>query len=139
MLVKGLFLALAFVAFESRASERCVMAVRPLSAGAVPSAADFAAADCGGNPPEAAVRYDANMRAARLIRDLAPGDIVAEVPAPLMASISPGQKLYVTVQAGPVLVQREVEALQPANPGRKLFVRAADGKVMSVLYSGEAR
>jgi hypothetical protein len=135
MLVRGVFLVMAFAAFESQASERCMSAVRALNAGAVPSAEDFAAADCGAHPPVPAVRYDANMRAARLTRGLAQGEIIAGIPSSMMASVSPGQKLYVTVQAGPVLVQREVEALQPANPGRKLFVRAADGKVMSVLYS----
>lgn len=138
MRVRLLFVVMAFVAFESQASERCVSAMRPLSAGAVPSAEDFAAASCDGRP-ESAVRYDANMRAARLTRDLAPGDVIAEIPSSLMAAVSPGQKLYVTARVGPVLVQREVAALQPANPGQKLFVRASDGEVMTALYSGEAR
>lgn len=138
MRVKSLFVVLAFVAFESQASERCMSATRPLSAGSVPSAEDFVAANCDGRS-QSAVRYDATMRTARLTRDLAPGDVIAEIPSSVMAAVSPGQKLYVNARVGPVLVQREVAALQPANPGQKLFVRAADGEVMTALYSGEAR
>jgi len=86
-----------------------------------------------------AVRYDRAMGAVRLAHDLQPGDVVAEIPPSMMAGIGPGEKLYVTVRVGPVLVQREVEALQPANPGQKLFVRAADGQVISVLYAGDGK
>ncbi len=114
-------------------------ATRALTAGSVPSAQDLVPADCGAGKPAAAVRYDTGMRAVRMVRAVQPDEIVAEVPPAMMASISPGQKLYVMVQVSPVVVQREVEALQPANPGQKLFVRAADGKVFSVFYAGETK
>ena len=138
MLAKAfLCFSLALVAIPAHAAERCMQAVRVLSAGTVPAAGDFTAVDCGDTKPGLAVRYDAGMRAVRLVRALQPGDVVADIPASMMATISPGEKLYVGVQVGPVVVQREVEALQPANPGQRLFVRAADGQVMSVLYAEE--
>jgi len=106
-----------------------------LAGGAVPTAGDFTAVACGDAKAVAAVRYDAAMQAARLSRALRPGDVIAAVPPSLMAGIVPGDKLYIQVHVGPVVVQREVEALQPASPGQKLFVRSADGEVMSVRYA----
>ena len=141
MFAKSLLLVmpLALAAFQAQAADGCMRATRALVVGAVPSAQDLVAADCGNAKPAPAVRYDAAMRTVRLTRALQADDIVAFVPAAMMASITPGQKLYVSVQVSPVIVQREVEALQPANPGQKLFVRAADGKVFSVLYTGDAQ
>jgi hypothetical protein len=113
-------------------------ATHALAAGAVPTAQDFVAVACGAVKPTAALRYDAGLHAARLSRALQPGDLVAGIPSSMMDSIRPGETLYVQAHVGPVVVQRPVEALQPANPGQKLFVRAPDGTVMSVLYSGGA-
>lgn len=111
-------------------------ATRALAAGKVPAAADLASADCGAGHPAAAVRYDAALRAARLSRPLQADEVIAAIPASMMADVVPGQILYVQIRVGPVVVQREVTALQPASPGQKLFVRAADGTVMSVRYPG---
>ena len=133
-----LIVAMAFAAVDASAADHCMRVTHALSAGAVPSAGDFITADCKGQVVSA-VRYDRAMGAVRLAHDLQPGDVVAEIPPSMMAGIGPGEKLYVTVRVGPVLVQREVEALQPANPGQKLFVRAADGQVISVLYAGDGK
>lgn len=138
MLVKVLLLVpLVLVAFQVKASEPCMRATRALAVGAVPSAEDLVPADCGQARPATAVRYDRQMRAVRLVRAVQRDEIVPAVPSSVLAAISPGQRLYVAVQVSPVVVQREVIALQPANPGQKLFVRADDGKVFSVLYPGD--
>ncbi len=134
----ALLTLLALAAFPAHAAEPCMRATHALTAGAVPRTRDFVATACGETNPTTAVRYDRALRAATLARAIQPGEVIATIPASIMAGISPGDKLFVQVHVGPVVVQREVEALQPANPGQKLFVRAADGTVMSALYSGDA-
>ena len=49
-------------------------------------------------------------------------------------AIHRGDHLHLTTIAGPVRVEREVEALQSARDGQRLFVRAADGQTLSVVY-----
>lgn len=128
----------AVAALPAQAADTCLRATHDLAAGAVPAASDFATADCDGARPLSAVRYDAAIHAVRLSRRLESGERIAAFPAAMVANIVPGQKLFVQVHVGPVVVEREVEALQPANPGQRLFVRAADGTVMSVRYGGDA-
>ena len=120
------------------AAPPCMRATHALAVGAVPTARDFAAIACGDAKPVRVLRYDAAQRAARLMRPLQPGEVIAAVPASMVAAIRPGETLYVQAHVGSVVVQREVEALQPARPGQKLFVRAADGTVMSVRFDGGA-
>lgn len=138
LVLRGLFVVLALAAFPARASQTCMRATRALAAGAVPTTRDFVPISCGDAKPIAAVRYDPGLRAVRLFHALQPGDVVAAIPASLMAGVAPGETLYVQVHVGPVVVQRKVEALQPAHPGQKIFVRAADGTVMSVRYPENA-
>lgn len=133
-----ILLSLVLAASPADAGESCMRATRALAIGAVPAAGNFTAADCGGAPIPA-VRYDAAMRAVRLVHALRPGDVIRAMPAAMMTGISPGDTLTVAVKVGPVVVQRQVEALQPANPGQRLFVRAADGKVISVLYAEDGQ
>jgi len=134
----SLIAVVAFAALPAQAADTCLRATHALAAGAVPAASDFTAEACNDAKPLPAVRYDKALHVARLSRDLQPGDVIADLPASLMTGIVPGQKLYVQVHIGPVVVQREVEALQPADPGQKLFVRASDGTVMTVRYDGGA-
>ena len=131
------FVIFMLIAPSAQAANFCMRAVHPLSAGAVPATGDLVVAECGATRPELVVRYDRDMRATRLARAVAADEVVAAIPAAMIADIVPGQKLYVAVKIGPVVVQREVEALQPANLGQKLFVRAADGQVFSTLYAGD--
>jgi len=138
LVFRGLFIVLAVAAFPARASQTCMRATQARAAGAVPTTRDFVPVPCGDAKPAAAVRYDPTLRAVRLVHALQPGDVVAAIPASMMAGVGPGETLYVQVHVGPVVVQRQVEALQPAHPGQKLFVRSADGTVMSVRYPENA-
>jgi hypothetical protein len=54
-------------------------------------------------------------------------------PAP-EATVHPGDALDLTVDVGPVRVERQVTALQPARDGDRLFVSDADGRPLSVRY-----
>lgn len=134
----GIIAIIAFAALPAQAADTCLRATHALAAAAVPVASDFTAAACDETRPMPAVRYDRTLRAARLSRALQPGETIADLPVSMITGIVPGQKLFVQVHVGPVVVEREVEALQPANPGQKLFVRASDGTVMSVRYGGGA-
>lgn len=65
-------------------------------------------------------------------------DMVSETPAPSAPTarphepdISRGDALTIRVAIGPVVVEREVHALQSGRRGRPVFVRTAEGRVLS--------
>lgn len=113
----------------------CLEATRPLQLGMVPSARDFRPVACADAKTVQVLRYDEGIHAFRLLRNLASGDTIEGPSSSFLTEVVPGDKLYLTVQVGPVLVQREVEALQPARLGETLFVRALDGRVMTALLA----
>lgn len=116
--------------------EACMQAVKTIPAGAIVAVGDFERAACAKSDP--AFRYDARARAIRALRELKRGEVVEAPPASLLPTVRRGEHLVVSATVGPVVVQRDVEALQAASPGERLFVRAADGAVFSVLLP-EAR
>lgn len=59
---------------------------------------------------------------------------VASAPEPAIAA---GDELTVRVQVGPVTVEREVRALQPARAGAEVFVRTAEGVVLRARMADE--
>ncbi len=130
-----LLLAVVFVASPAEATQTCMRATHSLIAGQVPSEDDLIPTDCGDVKPASVVRYDADLRSVRFARSIQPNEIIGSIPKDLMAAVTPGQRLYVSVKVGPVTVERVVEAMQPAKPGQSLFVRTADGQIMKVLYS----
>lgn len=134
-----LLVASLLIAPHTQDVPSCMRATRALIAGAVPAADDLVEVDCGDIKPPLVVRYDADMRTVRLARPVHADEIIAAIPVSMTAAVSPGEKLFVVIRVGPVMLQREVEALQPANPGQKLFVRTADGQVMSALYPGDTQ
>lgn len=138
MLTSGvLLIASLLIAPPAQDVPACMRATRALIAGAVPAVGDLVAVDCVDVKPPSVVRYDADMRIVRLTRPVHADEIIAAIPVSMTAAVSPGEKLFVVIRVGPVMLQRQVEALQPANPGQKLFVRTADGQVMSALYPGD--
>lgn len=70
-------------------------------------------------------------------------DMVQEAPAqsartasPHEPDISRGDALTIRVAIGPVVVEREVHALQSGRRGRPIFVRTAEGRVLSARVAG---
>lgn len=61
-----------------------------------------------------------------------------ETPADPALRVRPGDALILAVFAGPVRVEREVTALQPARPGHRLFVRDRQGQVFTARYERAA-
>lgn len=60
----------------------------------------------------------------------------AEAAVAPVSGIRAGEPVTLHVQVGPVVVEREVTALQTARPGRPVFVRTADGVVLSARWGG---
>jgi flagella basal body P-ring formation protein FlgA len=108
----------------------CVRAEAAIAAGAVPVRADFAAAPCAG-AARPALRYDPWIGAARAMRDIAAGEIIAAPPAALLADVRPGDTLNLVAHVGTATVEREVIATQAGRNGQAIFVRTADGRVVS--------
>jgi hypothetical protein len=111
----------------------CMVAKTSLAVGDIATRSNFTAAACPPEGPSArAFRYSAATGSAYAVRSITAGEQVLSVPSGDLAAVRPGQSLFITARAGPVRVQREVVAVQPAAMGRALFVKAADGKVFSV-------
>lgn len=75
-----------------------------------------------------------HVRSSESLRTVRPDAAVAVAPEPI---IEAGDALTVRVQVGPVVVERDVRALQPGRSGRSLFVRTAEGAVLSARLTGE--
>ena len=111
---------------------RCLQVVNPIASGSAPVEADFKAAACGTEMQDRPFRYDVSVGAVRAVRDVESGEITRGLPAALVSTIRPGDALYVSAQSGPVQVEREVHAVQPATPHHPMFVRSEDGAVFPV-------
>lgn len=116
----------------------CLRAIAPTPAGGIPNLRDFEPAACNGKPVRT-FRFDAAMRSVRTISAIQRGDIVRIWPDALSDAVGPGDKLSFRVAIGGVIIEREVQALQPASPGEHLFVRDGDGNILSVRYEGALR
>lgn len=115
-------------------TQHCLRVRAPLAAESFAASRDFEAASCPEHVSRDAFRYDARTGAARVVRDLAPGEIVTAFSGFDAGAIAPGDRLTLVTVEGPVRIEREVTAMQAAGPGRRLFVKGADGAVISVRY-----
>jgi hypothetical protein len=61
----------------------------------------------------------------------------AVAAAPAAPAVQAGDRLTVRVDVGPVTVEREVRALQPARAGGEVFVRTPEGVVLRARLAGE--
>lgn len=107
----------------------CVTATKPLAAGEIVLAGDFASTGvCAARP---ALAYDPRRGLTRASRALAAGDAIPAPIAPLPV-VAPGQSTMLNIVVGPVRVQREVRVLQAGRPGGQVFVDAQDGPAFAV-------
>lgn len=111
--------------------ELCMMVLNPIAAGGAPRAKDLQSAPCGEIRPARAFSFDRTARVARAVRALRPGETVAAIPPSSLAAVRPGDAYVVTARSGPVVVQRDVVAVQAARPGQPMFVKGADGEVFA--------
>lgn len=119
---------------ESRLASNCYRASAPLRTGEVLSEASLEATQCqeaSAGSPQAPARYDRLDGVVRARADIAAGDYLGRVVALARPAADTGQDLILRIVAGPVLIEREVEALQTSTRGA-IFVRDEDGQSFSV-------
>ena len=118
----------------AHAAEQCLRVERALAAGSIAQTTTFAPVTCLGEGTARAFDYDRAGHVTRLARALAKDEIVGRFPEYGEAIIEPGETLTLVIAAGPVRVERKVEALQEARSGERLFVRTEDGAVFAARY-----
>lgn len=107
----------------------CVRMLRPVGPGEAVTVADVEAVTCAVAKPERPFRLDPRWRVALAARSLIAGEVLAGPAASTLAAVRAGDVLFVIARAGPVTVERRVQAVQPARIGEPLFVRGEDGQV----------
>jgi hypothetical protein len=109
----------------------CGQATHFLGAGSILTKADLVAVTCARASKDQPLRFDKMIGAVRAARDIPVGETVGPAPATALAAVIPGQPLFLKVHIGPVVVTRQVEAIQAAKAGQSVFVKANDGAVFS--------
>lgn len=132
------FAALALTALTVTPALPMLRAMHGIAAGAIVSGEDVVAIACE-RPIAHMLRYDAQARAVRAVRPIAPGQCLLGGKLDEGAIIEPGQRARVVTRVGSVQVERTVETLQAARPGGRLFVRGAEGAPFSIGYEALAR
>ena len=120
---------LALDSSETPGQRTCARLVRDARRGDTPTRADLSPAACGADPV-AALGYDPHTRLAGFTRDVAAGDVIVAPPGSALADLPRGQALRLRVAVGAVIIEREVQTLQPARRGEPLFVRTQEGDVL---------
>lgn len=113
----------------------CLRVSSPVDAGVYSTAETFIPAPCGETPARAAFQYDRKTGLVRTTRALAVDEVVSTPPAGTLATVRPGQPLYLTATIGAVTIQRDVVAVRAAGEGEPVLVRAKDGSVFSAPIS----
>jgi len=112
----------------------CLSVLLPQPSGTIVDLTAFRPANCPNEKIQSAFRYDQAQHVSRARRVLAVGEIVPSFPEFGSALVRPGDKLRLVVSAGPIRIERDVEAIQTARSGEQLFVRGADGVVFAARF-----
>ncbi len=115
----------------------CARVTRAMASGDILSRPDLEPASCSGIE-RPAFRYDDRTGGLRASRAMAAGEIVSRPAAISLPMIATGQTVTVRASVGPVVVERDVTALQSARAGQRFFVRSADGQVFTATAPAEA-
>lgn len=126
-------LAPAISAGSAAPTASCLIAGKPVPAGAFVAADQFEGADCP-DKPRSALRYDPVGGAVRASRGIDAGEAVLAVPLQAFAGTVPGRRFTIEANVGPVVVRREVEAVRPGRPGTAMFVTAGEGAPFAVPH-----
>jgi len=100
---------------------------------------NFEPSTCSGSLVSRAFVYDPASRSARTIRALVPGEVVARFAGYSEAAIGAGERVRYVVKVGPVVIERELRAVQAAGSTGSVFVQAADGGVFAAPVSSLQR
>ena len=103
----------------------------PVETGDAIEIADVQPAACLTSRQAAPIDFDHVAGILRAGDNLKPGDYLGRVQFPDEPVALAGQQVLLCSSAGPVTIEREVEALQPVVAGGAAFVRGNDGRVFS--------
>lgn len=120
----------------------CFAAGHALPAAAPLTAEDLVPIACDSTKPAARVRYDRGSRGPRLTKAVAAGAYIGRLSVEPGSRVAKGDRLTLRSSAGPVVIEREVTALQQGRSGQRIFVQDANGAVFAVrlqVQDGSAR
>lgn len=127
---------LLMVAIATRLAEpACLEVIHPVDRGAVIPAQSVSAVACSPDRPRAPVRFDQTANLARADAALEAGDYLGRVLLADADGFAIGDPLILSVSVGPIMVERQVFAVQRANGAERVFVRDADGHVFAAAVS----
>jgi hypothetical protein len=109
----------------------CFALAHPLKAGALVTGDDLLRVSCISDTKPAALRYDGTNGTTRAGAPLDAGSYVGPLVVPHHHYADRGDNLVLGVSIGPVRIERQVFAMQPAAAGSDIFVRDEDGNVFS--------
>lgn len=110
----------------------CFEAARALPAGTPVTAENVVTAACDSGRVVASLRYDKSAQAALLVAAVDAGGYLGRLPSPPSGRVAKGARLTLRSTAGPVLIEREVTALQAGRSGERIFVQDAGGAAFAV-------
>jgi flagella basal body P-ring formation protein FlgA len=115
----------------------CAAARRPLAPGDYLAPGDLARVRCQQQVGSGWLRYDAGARSYFARQAIPAGSYLGRVSTNQAIVTSEGATLFYRTSEGPVVIEREVVALQPGHAGNAVFVRTEEGKVLSAPLAGE--
>ena len=124
-----MFALLAILAVPDAAG--CFEAARMLSAGVPIEAEDVVAVACDSRRDAVALRYDRSARAALPVAAVPAGGYLGRLSVLPTGGVAKGERLTLRSSAGPVVIEREVTALQSGRSGERIFVQDASGAVFA--------
>lgn len=119
-------------------AQSCVRMIEPLAVGESVSSAKTAPAACSDKIRVGVFGYDRWSNSTYAIQPIAEGDVVRIVSGIGRMVPQAGDRMTLVSFSGPVVVERDVRAMQTANEGRRMFVETAEGKILSVRFESDA-
>lgn len=112
---------------------RCFAAARSLGPSRALRSSDLVDDDCVDGRPTS-LRYDRRDGIVRTTRPIEAGEPLGPLASLPTDVVEQGAPLILVSRSGPVVIEREVRAAQPARTGDALFVRDREGQLFSAPF-----
>lgn len=124
--------ALALLSSAFVGSGACYASSSDIPRGEAITVSNVAAVACDADRSRGVLGFDADSRAPIALDALPAGTYLGRVLPLGRAHVVKGQTLTLQSRSGPVLIEREVVAMQSAVAGERVFVRDSGGTVFAV-------
>lgn len=111
---------------------KCYVFNREVSAGQAITKEDLQLNQCDKTRTLASMRYDKVTGVLRAVVPISVQSYAGQISVPDSAFVDVGDEIVVSVVIGPVRIEKDVWALQPANEAEFIFVRDKNGQIMRV-------